>query len=67
MFDWSESVLDIREEIPLIHEDNIAIAQQERIKHSAVRGVEQVTTSDFLDNTNAPFQKQFVVQVKYCD
>ncbi len=67
MFDWSESVLDIREQFPLIREDTIAIAQQEGIKHPAVRGVEQVMTSDFLVDAKYPFQKQFAVQVKYCE
>lgn len=65
MFDWSESVLDIREQFPLIRDDTRSIAQNEGIKHPSVRGVDQVMTTDFLIDAKEPFQKQFAVQVKY--
>ena len=35
LFDWSESVLDIREQFPLIRDDTRIIAQREGIKHPA--------------------------------
>jgi len=55
LFDWSESVLDIREQFPLIRDDTRIIAQREGIKHPSAQGVDLVMTTDFLIDAQAPF------------
>ena len=65
LFDWSESVLDIREQFPLIRDDTRIIAQREGIKHPVTQGVDLVMTTDFLIDAKDPFPAQFAVQVKY--
>jgi hypothetical protein len=48
LFDWHESVVDIREQFPLDPEKTINIANRLGIKHPAVKGVNQVMTTDLL-------------------
>ena len=46
LFDWNESVIDIREQFPLNLEKTINIARRQGIKHPAAKGVNQVMTTD---------------------
>ncbi len=48
VLDWSTSVVDIREQFPLNPEKTLDIARRIEIKHPAVRGVNQVMTTDLL-------------------
>lgn len=48
LFDWCESVVDIREQFPLSPDKTINIANRLGIKHPAARGVKQVMTTDLL-------------------
>ncbi|MEQ1543616.1 TnsA endonuclease N-terminal domain-containing protein [Methyloglobulus sp.] len=48
LFDWHESVVDIREQFPLNPEKTINIANRTGIKHPAAKGVNQVMTTDLL-------------------
>lgn len=48
LFDWDESVTDIREQFPLSPDKTIDIANRLGIKHPAARGVKQVMTTDLL-------------------
>ena len=50
LFDWAESIIDIREQFPLNPEKTISIADRNKIRHPSVRGVNQIMTTDlFLD------------------
>ena len=51
LFDWHFSVVDIREQFPLDPEKTLNIAQRLGVKHPAVRGVNQVVTTDLLIDT----------------
>ena len=51
LFDWHLSIVDIREQFPLDPEKTLNIAQRMGIKHPAVRGVNQVMTTDLLIDT----------------
>jgi hypothetical protein len=51
LFDWHLSVIDIREQFPLDPEKTLKISTRLGIKHPAVRGVNQVMTTDFLIDT----------------
>ncbi|MEZ7225175.1 TnsA endonuclease N-terminal domain-containing protein [Alteromonas sp. DY56-G5] len=51
LFDWHLSIVDIREQFPLDPEKTFNIAQRLGIKHPAVRGVNQVMTTDLLIDT----------------
>lgn len=48
LFDWSKSIVDIREQFPLNPEQTVSIAKRLGIKHPAIRSVYQVMTSDLL-------------------
>jgi hypothetical protein len=48
LFDWKKSVIDIREQFPLDPERTLNIAKRLGIKHPAVRGVNQVMTTDLV-------------------
>ena len=62
--EWESSVLDIREQFPLLPSDTKQIAIDSGIKHPAIRGVDQVMSTDFLmDCKDGPFE-QFAIQVK---
>jgi hypothetical protein len=47
-FDWSETVIDIREQFPLNPEKTIGIAERNGIQHPSVKGVNQIMTTDLL-------------------
>ncbi|MMC31856.1 heteromeric transposase endonuclease subunit TnsA [Shigella sonnei] len=62
--EWESSVLDIREQFPLLPSDTRKIAIDSGIKHPVIRGVDQVMSTDFLvDCKDGPFE-QFAIQVK---
>lgn len=62
--EWESSVIDIREQYPLLRSDTKQIAIDSGIKHPAIRGVDQVMSTDFLvDCKDGPFE-QFAIQVK---
>ncbi|CAB1277623.1 hypothetical protein [Candidatus Nitrosacidococcus tergens] len=46
--EWENSMLDIREQFPLLPSDTKQIALDSGIKHPAIRGVDQVMLTDFL-------------------
>jgi len=48
LFDWNDTVVDIREQFPLNPEATIDIAKRLGIKHPAYKGILQVMTTDFL-------------------
>lgn len=48
LFDWSDSVTDIREQMPLDPERTLGIAKRIGIKHPMAKGVNQVMTTDLL-------------------
>lgn len=48
LFDWSDPVIDIREQFPLDPEKTINIARRLGIRHPAAKGVNQVMTTDLL-------------------
>lgn len=48
LFDWSPSIIDIREQFPLDPEKTLNIANRLGIKHPAFKGVFQVMTTDLL-------------------
>ena len=48
LFDWSDSVADIREQMPLDPERTLSIAKRLGIRHPSVKGVNQVMTTDLL-------------------
>lgn len=50
VFDWSEEILDIREQFPLPQPDTISIAERLGIKHPVIPGTTSlaVMTTDFL-------------------
>lgn len=57
-------MLDIREQFPLLPSDTKQIAIDSGIKHPAIRGADQVMSTDFLvDCKDGPFE-QFAIQVK---
>lgn len=45
--EWESSVLDIREQFPLLPSDTRQIAIDSGIKHPVIRGVDQVMSTDF--------------------
>lgn len=65
MLDWHPSTEDIREQFPLKLEDTQKIATENGIAHPAVRGCDQIMTSDFLVNSSDKHQSKYVFQVKY--
>ncbi len=48
LFDWADSVIDIREQFPHDPEKTINLANRLGIKHPAVKGVVQIMTTDLL-------------------
>ncbi len=68
LFDWSESVTDIREQFPLNPEATINISKRLGIKHPAYKGILQVMTTDFLiDMEIDGLLVSHAVSVKYAD
>jgi hypothetical protein len=68
LFDWSDSVIDIREQFPLNPEATIDIAKRLGIKHPAYKGVHQVMTTDFLiDMEIDGYLVRQAVSIKYAD
>jgi len=68
LFDWSSSVIDIREQFPLNPEATIDIAKRLGIKHPAFRGVLQVMTTDFLVDLEVDGQLvNHAISVKYAE
>jgi len=61
-------VLDIREQFPLLPSDTKQIAIDSGIKHPAIRGADQVMSTDFLvdcKDVNRPdFYRQFIASEK---
>src|SRR5699024_7924192 len=56
--EWESSVLDIREQFPLLPSDTRQIAIDSGIKHPVIRGVDQVMSTDFLvDCKDGPFEQ----------
>lgn len=50
LFDWSNDVLDIREQYPIPLQDSLAICRQLGIRHPQVKGELTIVTTDFLLN-----------------
>lgn len=50
LFDWSNDVLDIREQYPIPLQDSLAICRQLGIRHPQVKGELTIVTTDFLIN-----------------
>jgi hypothetical protein len=48
LFDWNQSVVDIREQFPLDPQKTLDIAKRLGIKHPAAQGINQVMTTDLL-------------------
>lgn len=48
LFDWHQTVIDIREQFPLNPERTIDISKRLGVKHPAAKGVHQVMTTDLL-------------------
>lgn len=65
MLDWHPSTTDLREQFPLKLEDTQKIAIENGIAHPAVRGSDQIMTSDFLVNSSDKNQSKYAIQVKY--
>lgn len=65
--EWESNVLDIREQFPLLLSDTKQLALDSGIKHPAIRGVEQVMSTDFLVNCRKGSFQQFAIQVKYVE
>ena len=63
--DWSEKVLDIREQFPLSVEHTVQIAKDLEIRHAQYKSVSQVLSSDFLVDLNTPQRQLIAFQVKY--
>ncbi len=64
VFESSPTITNIQEQFPLRREDTQELAIKYHLRHSAVRGVDQVMSSDFLIDTQINSHKQFAVQVK---
>ncbi len=68
LFDWSSSVVDIREQMPLDPEKTLSIAKRTGIKHPAAKGVNQVMTTDLLLDVNVLGKlKTEAISIKYKD
>lgn len=68
LFDWNMSVVDIREQFPLDPEKTLSIAKRLGVKHPAVKGINQVMTTDFLIDFLIDGQYScHAVSVKYRD
>lgn len=68
LFDWSDSIIDIREQMPLNPEKTLSIAKRLSIKHPAANGVNQVMTTDFLlDQVVGGKHVSKAVSLKYCE
>ena len=66
IFDWQNSVIDIREQFPLNPETTIDIAKRLGIKHPAYKGIIQVMTTDLLvDFEINGLRSRKAVSVKY--
>jgi hypothetical protein len=58
--DWSELVIDIREQFPIDRDQTRAIAAAMRVRHPSVRGVDIVITTDFLLNVQRGARTELV-------
>lgn len=66
LFDWHQTVIDIREQFPLNPERTLDISKRLGIKHPAAKGVYQVMTTDlFLDIKQDGQIVSQAVSVKY--
>jgi len=66
IFDWQQSVIDIREQFPLKPDSTISIAKRLGIKHPAYQGNIQVMTTDLLVDFNLDGQHQCkAISIKY--
>lgn len=68
LFDWSASVVDIREQMPLNPEKTLNIADRIGVKHPAAKNVNQVMTTDFLVDlmVDGKYQTK-AISVKYAE
>jgi len=64
MFEWSDRVLEIREQFPLNLKYTQQLAESMGINHPAIRGIDQYMSSDFLVNSIDEKQPVFAIQVK---
>ena len=68
LFDWNESVVDIREQFPLGLEKTINIARRLGIKHPAAKGVNQVMSTDLrIDIRQSGQIVPQAISIKYRD
>ncbi|MEI8650417.1 TnsA endonuclease N-terminal domain-containing protein [Paraglaciecola sp. Hal342] len=62
--EWSESVIDIREQFPLSLDSTLEIADRIGAKHPAIRGEKMMLTTDFLATVSDPNSPFLAIQVK---
>ena len=68
LFDWNESVIDIREQFPADLKTTQALAEKFNIPHLSVNSVDQVLTTDFVVDLNKSSKVQRVaVSAKYSE
>jgi hypothetical protein len=68
LLEWSEDVIDIREQFPLDTEETLALADEIAVKHPTdpITKVEIVMTTDFLITVRQPIgTKEFARTIKY--
>ena len=65
LFDWDESIHDIREQYPLDLETTLEVAEKAGIKHPQKGDKYHVFTTDLLLDYDELESKQIAVQVKY--
>ena len=63
--EWSQEIIDIREQFPLKFDETLQIAENMQVKHPAIRGNTHVMTSDFYVVSSDKELSQFVLQAKY--
>lgn len=64
LLEWSESVIDIREQFPLHPDSTIQHAKILGFRHPTIRGQQMVMTTDFLASTSNPRMPLLATQVK---
>ena len=63
--EWSQEIIDIREQFPLRFDETLQIAENMQVKHPAIRGNTHVMTSGFYVVSSDKELSQFVLQAKY--
>lgn len=64
MFDWSNQIVDIKEQYPLVLDCTLRIADSLGFRHPAVRGENIVMTTDFFVSVKNEKKPYLAIQVK---